>query len=299
MLKMSQKMIYNLIFDDVLEKIKKKLNDKQTIEKLNKFNRIFQTQNIKDYEKICYDELPDFYNIFLLIVNSNIISPKSKINDFSSAVVILGKNTVFDITRLYIILNDIIEYYHYYLKMQMFHNLTVAVIAHNSASVLLKKDDDNYEMFLCGFLHNFGKILILSFEKGVYFNIFDEANVEGLSYGKVEEIIYGDQFQIRLAFQILTFLGFTDRIIDITTGYVKIKKSQNQLETSALHLCDIIATGLFIGISGDNKIPILQKELLGFIKITPTLLDALYVSSLDKLLDIPAFYEKIVSSKNR
>ena len=249
-------------------------------------------------ELFCSENIPAFQD-FIQTFNSPAISPKSAVKNFNEAIVVLGKDVIQSIITINIVLNDMIEYFHYYLKMQTYHNLIVASISHNASPFLLKTEDAKYEMFFAGFLHNFGKLLILSFEKGVYFNIFDEAKIEKLDYSKVEEIIYGDFFQVRLCSETLKLFNFSDKVIDIACGYFDIKKSKYKSECAALHLCDIIATGLMAGNSGDGKIPELQRESLKICGINQEIIDAIYSTSIDKIIDIPVFYNRLISEKNR
>ena len=295
---MSQNAIYKLIYNDVSQKIQKKIQDKKTKEKIVALRTLFNAGKIKEMEIFCAEQMPSFQNLIGLL-NSSIISPRSKISNFNEAVVILGKNVLYNFASINILLNDLIEYYHYYLKLQMYHNLIVASISHSAAPFFLKKEDSEYEMFFAGFLHNFGKLLILSFEKGVYFNIFDEAKIEKMNYSKVEEIIYGDFFQVRLSADLLKFFGFSDKIIDIACGYFDIKKGKNQVECAALHMSDIIATGLFIGSSGDGKIPELQKETIKLCGINQEIIDAVYSTSIDRIIETPIFYNWLISEKNK
>ncbi|MBP7652592.1 HDOD domain-containing protein [Candidatus Dependentiae bacterium] len=284
----------NKIFEDIYNRIVKSFINFGTLNKVQTVRKLFATGNIREIEKYISEIDGAFIKNISGIFNNSVYSPKSEITNLSSAIVILGKHKIMETIVLHIIIKDLLVEFNPELKSQFFHNITVGLIAESIYPSVTKKTDEKFEIFLSGFYHNFGKMVLLGFDKGIYFDIMEEAKAEQLNYYEVEKILYGHSFQIKFVVAILKYFEYQEIILHTVENYRTINNSPYKIEASVIQISDIFATGLNIGEIEEYKLPELDKEVLNYIKFTPELINSMFKSFISRLPDIPKFYKKFI-----
>jgi len=289
----------NRIFDDINSRIIKDLEINKTLEKLRQFRKLFASGNIREIENLIRQIAPEFLTNLSGIFNNAIFQPKSQIANFSELLVILGKRKALETLSIFIIFNDLFRDRDWIFKSKFFHNIATAIISDTAYQTLLNKTDENFEAFVSAFFHNFGKLLLLRFDKGVYIDIIEEAKSEQLNYYEVEQILYGNTFQGRFAISALRYLQYSDVICDVVEFYNDIDKSKHNPVCAIMHISDIIATALCIDEIEDYKLPMLRKSAFKYFSLTSDSINLLYKSFMVKLLAIPKFYEAILPPRKK
>jgi len=289
----------NKIFDDINGRIIKDLEINRTLGKLRQLRKLFESGNIREIENFIRQIAPDFITNLSGIFNNAIFQPKSQISNFSELLVILGKRKALEMALIFVVFNDLFLDRDWIFKSKFFHNITAAIISDTAFQVLLNKPDENFEAFVSGFFHNFGKLLLLRFDKGVYLDIIEEAKSEKLNYFEVEQILYGNSFQGRFAISVLRYLQYSDVICDVVEFYNDIDKSKHNPLCAIAHIGDIIATALCIGEIEDYKLPLLRKSAFKYFSLTSDSINLLYKSFMGKLLAIPKFYEALLPVRKK
>ncbi|HPN31027.1 MAG TPA: HDOD domain-containing protein [bacterium] len=284
----------NRIFDDIYSRIIKSFTNLGTLNKVQTIRKLFGTSNIREIEKYINEINPVFLKNSKELFNNAVYLPKSEITNLSSAIVILGKHKVIETIILQIIIKDLLVEFNQELKRQFFHNSTVGVIAESIYPLISKKQDEKFEFFLRGYFHNFGKMVLLGFDKGIYFDIIEEAKSEQLNYYEVEKILYGHSFQMKFTVAVLKYFEYQESVYEPVENYRSPGNTGYKMEAAVIQISDIFATGLNIGEIEECKLPQLDKEIQGLIKFTPELINSMFKSFIGRLPDVPKFYKKFV-----
>ena len=284
----------NRIFDDIYSRIIKSFTNLGTLNKVQTIRKLFGTSNIREIEKYISEINPVFLKNSKELFNNAVYLPKSEITNLSSAIVILGKHKVIETIILQIIIKDLLVEFNQELKRQFFHNSAVGIIAESIYPLISKKNDEKFEFFLRGFFHNFGKMVLLGFDKGIYFDIIEEAKSEQLNYYEVEKILYGHSFQMKFTVAVLKYFEYQESVYEAVENYRSPGNTKYEIEAAVIQISDIFATGLNIGEIEECKLPQFDKEIQVLIKFTPELINSMFKSFIGRLPDLPKFYKKFV-----
>jgi len=276
-----------LLYDNVIKKVNKDIENSKLEEKIKSIRKVFHTSNIRDIEKNILAINQDFINNIETLFNNSVYRPKNKITNFGEAVVLLGKYQVQDLALYHTILQNLIKEPTDHLKKIVFHNFSVGIIAATIGPIIIGMKCDFAALFAAGLYHNFGKLVLLNYEKGIYLNVFDEAIAEHLNYFEVEERVFGESLQLKIAVELTIRFDYPSIITEAIKGYRQPDITKFAPEASIIQMSDIIATALCIGETGDYKLPALTKYVAQHFNFTADNIKLCFKESAPRLADIP------------
>jgi len=284
----------NKIFENTTKNIIENFEKKNTLSAVREIREKFNTLNIKEIHNWLQTNYPEFVDKTKEIFNNLIYQPKTAIHNIDEAIAILGKYKVLETVILYKILKDTFLKEDSHIRKQFYHNIATAIMAHYTVPIFYKTIDSNILKFLFGFYHNFGKMLLLNFEKGMYLNIFDESITENLNFYEVENKVFARSLQILLIIRILKYLEYPEKMQNIIEFYRSPNLGKYQKESSILHISDILVSSLCIGETGDNKLPEFNKTVMNYLHLTPDLMKEVFKLIIPRFVDIPKFTKIIL-----
>jgi HD-like signal output (HDOD) protein len=207
----------------------------------------------------------------LKIVNSAFYGYPSKIDTLSRAVSVIGMRQLSTLAIGINIINvfhnipsDIID-----MKMFWKHSILCGICARILASY--KNIQNTERMFTAGLLHDIGRLVCYNYLPRESLDAVMEAN----NNRQLLYLVESDAFSLdhaSLGGSLLNQWQMPLSLEDMVCHHHKPEKSKNLLESSILHLADIMANTMGVGTSGERLIPPLHAEAWMRIGMTPNIL---------------------------
>ncbi len=196
----------------------------------------------------------------LKIVNSSFYSFPSNIETVTHAISIVGTEQLHDLALATTVISTFKGIPDKYINMNQFwrHSLGVALIARNLAIHCREPNPERF--YLAGILHDIGRLIILE-------NLPEEAKeimtrqeeVGGMMWQIEREVLGFDHTDVGAALARNWKLPLSLEEI-IGCHHNPTRSKRYPLETTVIHLADIIAKAMELGSSGDIHVPPLDEK---------------------------------------
>ncbi len=204
----------------------------------------------------------------LRLANSSYYGFASQIDSISRAIIVLGFNTVCNVATSVGVSAIFKEQYKNVgidLAGLWLHTLGCAVASKVIISV--KNVNDAEKAFICGILHDIGKIIIARVFPAEQKKIFEALIKSKNTICEIEEEIIGTD-HTKVGFAIGKKWKFPDYILDVIRFHHNPFLSMIAPDiTAAVHLGNAIAKALSFGVSTDPKVSVINPEIWGRIGI--------------------------------
>ena len=212
----------------------------------------------------------------LKIVNSAFYSLPSNIETVTHAISVIGTEQLHDLALATTVLSTFKGISDKIINMNMFwrHSLGVAFIARNLAIHCRETNPERF--YLAGILHDIGRLIILE-------NLPEEANeimsrkkeIGGLLWQIEREVLDFDHADVGAALARQWKLPLSLEEI-IGNHHNPGRAKRYPLETTIVHLADIIAKAMELGSSGDIHVPPLDEKSWEQLKLPSGVFSALW-----------------------
>lgn len=201
----------------------------------------------------------------LRLANSSYYGLASQVDSISRAIIVLGFNTVCNLAASIGISKIFKEQYKNIsidLSGLWFHTLGCAV----AAKVIISEKNQNYaeRAFICGILHDIGKIIIAKILPAEQKKIFDALYKSKKTIYDIEEEIISTN-HAKVGFAIGKKWKFPEYILDVIRFHHDPLQSKIAPDiASAVHLGNAISKALSLGVSTDSRAfikPIVWEQL--------------------------------------
>jgi len=188
----------------------------------------------------------------LKLVNSPFYGFSRKITSVEQAITMLGIEAINQLVLASSVLN-IFRVDENVLSLNDFwiHSFGVGVIA--KSLLFFKQDKDlQNEAFMCGILHDIGRLILLKTDAKKYFTLYNEG--KSVTDLEKEKKWFGLNHQ-----EVGAILGkkwnFPESLVQVIGNHhTPDKVDKYELLVSSVHIADIICHGLSIGFSGNNYV---------------------------------------------
>lgn len=190
----------------------------------------------------------------LKLVNSSFYGFPRKIASVTHAVVILGFNTVRTLTLSAFVFDAFkAQDLPFGFREFWIHSVGTAVAAGSLSKRLGNQDTE--QAFLCGLLHDIGKIVLYQFATEEYKEVLDrvqekdiliydaEVEVLGVSHSEVGSLLL-DRWKLP-----------AEMIEVVRKHHTPAESNGQQQQTAVVHLADILVRAIMLGNAGDRRIP--------------------------------------------
>ena len=212
----------------------------------------------------------------LKIVNSSFYSFPSNIDTVTHAVSIIGTEQLHDLALATTILATFKGIPEKMVNMNLFwrHSLGVAIIARNLAIHCRETNPERY--YLAGILHDIGRLIILE-------NLPEEAKeimtrhheMGGILWQIEREVIGFDHAEVGAS--VARHWNLPLSLEEIIGNHHNPGRSKRYpLETTIIHLADIIAKAMELGSSGDIHVPPLDEKSWEQLKLPTGIFSAIW-----------------------
>ena len=207
----------------------------------------------------------------LKIVNSAFYGYPSKIDTLSRAVNIIGTRQLSTLAMGINIINIFNKIPSGIINMKMFwkHSVLCGICARILAGY--KNIQNTERLFTAGLLHDIGRLVCYNY-------LPQESLYAVMKAKKSRQLLYlteRDVFNIdhaTIGGSLLNRWQMPLSLEDMVCYHHEPQKSKNQMESSILHLADIMANAMGIGTSGERLIPPLHREAWMRLGMTPNIL---------------------------
>lgn len=189
-------------------------------------------------------------------VNSPIFSIAKSIDNIQNAIFFLGfnevKNLVFSLSMIDMFNNskqvpyfNLVEYWK--------HSIAVGVATRIIGKICGEKNIENY--FVAGIIHDIGKLILIYYGKTDYSKVIEYAIERNIGIGYAEMAVLGTD-HLEIGAIVAEKWGIPETLINPIRHHLKgmVFDKFDKL-TACVHLADVIARALNLGIAGDNFIP--------------------------------------------
>jgi len=207
----------------------------------------------------------------LKIVNSAFYGYPSQIDTLSRAVSIIGTRQLSTLAMGINIINIFSKIPSGIINMKMFwkHSVLCGICARILAGY--KNIRNTERMFTAGLLHDIGRLVYYNYLPQESIDVFAKAkNSHQLLYLTERDVF--DLDHARIGGHLLNIWQMPLSLEDMVCYHHEPQKSKNQMESSILHLADIMANVMSIGTSGERLIPPLNGEAWLRLGMTPNIL---------------------------
>jgi HD-like signal output (HDOD) protein len=283
---------------DIYKKLKNELlidlNKKDFQKNVESYFMLFSSNDIKQIQLKINNDFPEFYLNISKLIKLDLFSfnTNKEVFDFQTVLAVFGKKITYNLVLLKYYFQTLFNIKDEHIKKILYHNLTTGIIAENLNFELTGKY--NFDIFLAGFYHNIGKMILISYNPGIYFTMFDEAISENLNFFEVEEKVFHYSLQTKLGVLFLRYLKFCDYIYEPIAYYRRYNKSKYKKLTALIQLSDFFSTALCVGETGDYKLPELEKNVLSEVGIKSIHIEKVFEKVKTKLLNIPEFVDLLI-----
>lgn len=223
-----------------------------------------------DFEKVIRTDT-NLSARLLKLVNSAFYGYPSKIDSLSRAVIIIGTKQLSTLATGVNIVSVFKNIPSEIINMKMFwkHSVLCGICARLIAS---HKNIQNTErMFIAGLLHDIGRLVLYNYLpiESLY-AATDATNKQSLLYFAERALFNFDHATI--GGDLINKWQISLSLEDCIRHHHEPQRSRNRVESSIVHLADIMANVIGIGSSGERLIPALNQEAWMQLDITPNIL---------------------------
>ncbi|NWF97855.1 MAG: HDOD domain-containing protein [Nitrospirae bacterium] len=198
----------------------------------------------------------------LRLANSSYYGLSSQVDSVSRAIIVLGFNNVCNVVTSIGVSAIFKENYKGIgidLSGLWIHTLGCAVAS--KVLMSLKNDSESEKAFICGILHDIGKIIIAKTLPSEQKKVFDALKKSNKTISELENEIIGTD-HAKVGFAIAKKWRFPDYILDVIRFHhiPHLSKEASDI-TVSVHLGNAIAKALSLGISTDPKVAIIAPDL--------------------------------------
>lgn len=198
----------------------------------------------------------------LRMVNSPIYGFPGRISSVTQAVILLGINVV----KGLLLGVSVFELMQKAMVGLWEHSFGCAITARLIAKKMGMKEPE--ELSAAGLLHDIGKVILILYFNSIYEGIMKEAEEQGITVLEAERNTIFLTHANAGAWMTQRW-SFPRNLIEIIEYHHKPHLSKNvPLETSIIHVSDIIVRARGFGFAGDNLVPMLNKEAWEFLALT-------------------------------
>jgi len=221
----------------------------------------------------------------LKIVNSAFYGYPSKIDTLSRAISIIGTRQLSTLAMGINIITVFNKIPSNIVNMKMFwkHSVLCGICARILASY--KNIQNTERMFTAGLLHDIGRLVCYNYlPKESLYTVMQAKNNRQLLY-----LVERDAFSIdhaSIGGSLLNRWQMPLSLEDMVCHHHEPEKSKNLMESSILHLADIMANAMGIGTSGERLIPPLHQEAWMRLGTTPNILSLTFEQADRQLEDV-------------
>jgi len=207
----------------------------------------------------------------LKIVNSAFYGYPSKIDTLSRAVSIIGTRQLSTLCMGVNIIHIFNKIPSGLINMKMFwkHSVLCGICARILAGY--KNIQNTERMFTAGLLHDIGRLVCYNYlPKESFYAVMTAKDGCQLLYLTERDIFNLDHATI--GGHLLNKWQMPPSLEDMVCYHHEPQKSKNQVESSIIHLADVMANAMGIGTSGERLIPPLHREAWMRLGMTPNIL---------------------------
>lgn len=212
----------------------------------------------------------------LKIVNSSFYSFPSNIETVTHAIAVIGTEQLHNLALATTIIANFKGIPDKTLNMNSFwrHSMGVAIIARNLAIHCRESNPERF--YLAGILHDIGRLIILENMPEESHEIFTRRNkVGGLLWQIEREVLGFDHGEVGAALSRSWNLPLSLEEI-IGNHHNPGLSKRYPLETTIIHLADIIAKAMELGSSGDTQVPPLDEKAWEQLKLPTGIFSAIW-----------------------
>ena len=212
----------------------------------------------------------------LKIVNSSFYSFPSNIETVTHAIAVIGTEQLHNLALATTIIANFKGISDKTLNMNLFwrHSLGVAIVARNLAIHCRESNPERF--YLAGILHDIGRLIILENLPEEAREIMARRNETNEIMWKIERDVLGfDHGEVGAALSRNWNLPLSLEEI-IGNHHNPSQSKRYPLETTLIHLADIIAKAMGLGSSGDNHIPPLDEKSWEQLKLPTGVFSAIW-----------------------
>jgi putative nucleotidyltransferase with HDIG domain len=227
----------------------------------------------------------------LRLVNSSFYSFPSKIDTVSRAIAIIGTSQLHDLVLGTSIISMFKDIPPELADMESFWKHSIACGVASRTIARYKYEPNIERLFIAGLLHDIGRLIIFIRRPRVIAEILKKSLSSGELVVRGERAEFGFD-HADVGFELMQKWGLP-RVLQepIRYHHRPAEAREFALETSIVHVADVIAHTLLIGSSGETRIPPLDENAWKMVGLKPDHLDAM----LEKMdTQISAAFQAIV-----
>ena len=195
----------------------------------------------------------------LKLVNSPFYGFPSKIDTISRAVTILGTRQLSSLALGLSAISRFKDIDPGILDMESFwkHNIACAIGAKTLAGLCKLPNSEMY--FVCGLLHDLGRLVMLHYYPDNYLMVLNKARSSNIRLSKAEKMFFRHD-HATLGGRLVKKWRLPLRIEEAIRYHDKPALSRFRTETTMVHMANILANGCRIGTSGEALIPVPDEQ---------------------------------------
>ena len=221
----------------------------------------------------------------LKLVNSALYGYPSKIDTLSRAVNVIGTRQLSTLAMGVNIISIFNKIPCAIINMEMFwkHSVLCGICARILASY--KNIQNTERLFTAGLLHDIGRLICYNYlSKESLYTVMEARNSNRPLYLAERDVFGIDHTEI--GGSLLNKWQMPLSLEDMVRHHHEPQKSKNQLESSILHLADIMANTMGMGTSGERLVPPLHQEAWLRFGMTPNILSLIMEQADRQIKDI-------------
>jgi HD-like signal output (HDOD) protein len=221
----------------------------------------------------------------LKIVNSALYGYPSRIDTLSRAVNIIGTRQLCTLALGVNVITIFNKIPSNIINMEMFwkHSILCGICARILAGY--KNIQNTERLFIAGLLHDIGRLVYYNYLPKESVCIAVKAKNENKLLYLAEHEVFGMDHS-KIGGRLLIKWQMPLSLEDMVRNHHKPQKSKNQIESSILHLADIMANAMDMGTSGEKFIPPLNKEAWIRLGMSPNVLSLTMEQAGAQLTDV-------------
>jgi putative nucleotidyltransferase with HDIG domain len=226
----------------------------------------------------------------LKLVNSSFYGFPQRVSTVTGAIVLLG----FDAIRNLLLTTSVLDLFpariaHVRRDQEQLwdHSLACAIGAKAIGNFL--RHDKLEELFVAGLLHDIGKIVEMMFLPDEFARITERVRSEGVLISSAEQDLLGCT-HADIGRLLAERWNLPAKLVGvIARHHTPTAAGPFAIESSIVHLSDILTRALDLGSGGDDQVPPLDKAAWELLKLKPGAVDAIMASMLTEFDDIRSF----------
>jgi putative nucleotidyltransferase with HDIG domain len=226
----------------------------------------------------------------LKLVNSSFYGFPQRVSTVTGAIVLLG----FDAIRNLLLTTSVLDLFpariaHVRRDQEQLwdHSLACAIGAKSIGNFL--RHDKLEELFVAGLLHDIGKIVEMMFLPDEFARITERVRAEGVLISSAEQDLLGCT-HADIGRLLAERWNLPAKLVGvIARHHTPAAAGAFAIESSIVHLSDILTRALDLGSGGDDQVPPLDKAAWELLKLKTGAVDAIMASMLTEFDDIRSF----------